>query len=351
MELRVGLAGHLEVRLLGDAPARQGRAELVVHDLDLLVDQHVGQVHRRVGDCVLDDLVGELMASSVDRVVLEPLLDVGAQRIKVGVVAHRAGEVVIEFGLDLLAQLLDVDREVSGLAREALLDVVLREGDVELRRIADAQALEVVLEARDEPILADDEGHPVGAAALEGLTLARTDEADHRVIALLRPPVLDRREGGVLVAQLVDDLVDLGLVDRLDLGPEVEVPVVTELDLGPDLDVRLEDQRLAFLGLDHLDVGLGERQDLLLDQGLSKRLVDQVLDRLVEHHARPELTLEHMAGCLARAESGDAIAAREPSDRIVDGPGESFGRELDLEDEGALRSRGAGDLHGPGSIC
>ena len=47
-------------------------AELVVHDLDLLVDQDVGQLDGRVGDGVLDDPVGELVAGPVEGVALEP---------------------------------------------------------------------------------------------------------------------------------------------------------------------------------------------------------------------------------------------------------------------------------------
>ena len=75
VEVRLGLAGRLEVRGLGDALPGEGRAELVVHDLDLLVDQHVGQLEGRVGDRVLDDLVGELVARPVERVALEAGLD------------------------------------------------------------------------------------------------------------------------------------------------------------------------------------------------------------------------------------------------------------------------------------
>ena len=75
----------------------------------------------------------------------------------------------------------------------------------------------------------------------------------------------------------------------LDLGREVEVPVVAELDLRADLDGRREDDRLALLGLDDLDVGVRQRQDRLLDERLAVGVVDEVLDRLVEDAAGPEL--------------------------------------------------------------
>ena len=126
---------------------------------------------------------------------------------------------------------------------------------------------QVRLEPRDQALLAQDDRHPLGAAALERLAVARPDERDDRVVAFLRPAILDRRERRVLVAQLVEDLVDARVVDRLDLGPEVEVPVVAELDLRADLDGGLEDQRLALLGLDDLDIRIGQRQEVLVDAG------------------------------------------------------------------------------------
>ena len=76
--------------------------------------------------------------------------------------------------------------------------------------------------------------------ALERLAVARADERDDRVVAVLGAAVLDRGEGRVLVAQLLDDLVDPGVVDDLDLGLEVEVLVVAELDLGRTGTVALK---------------------------------------------------------------------------------------------------------------
>ena len=153
---------------------------------------------------------------------------------------------------------------------------------------AGLEADEVRLEARDQPLLAEDQRHPLGRAALERLAVARPDVGDDGVVAVLRAAVLDRGQRRVLVAQLVDDLVDLGVVDRLDLGREVEVLVVAELDLGPDLDGRLEDDGLALLGLDDLDVGVGQRQDGLLDERLAVGVLDEVLDGLVEDGAGAE---------------------------------------------------------------
>ncbi len=190
-------------------------------------------------------------------------LDVGAQLVERAELAEAGQEVVVDLGQDLLAELLDGHAEVGDLAGQAGLAVVLREGDVEVDGVVDLGPDEVLLEARDEPLLAQDDGHALGRAALERLAVAGAHEGHDRVVAVLGAAILDRRQRGVLVAQLLDDLVDPGVVDGLDLGREREVPVVAEGDLGADLDGGLEDDRLAFLGRDDLDVGVGQGQDVL----------------------------------------------------------------------------------------
>ena len=187
---------------------------------------------------------------------LEPAADVRPQRVERLEVAEARDEVVVEVGQDLLAQLLELDAEMGRLAGHRRLRVVLRERDVELGRVADLEPDEVRLEARDEALLAEDERHPLGRPALERLAVLRADERDDRVVAVLGAAILDRGERRVLVAQLLDDLVDPRVIDRLDLGLEVEVLVVAERHLRADRDRRLEDERLALLGLDDLDVGV-----------------------------------------------------------------------------------------------
>jgi hypothetical protein len=153
-------------------------------------------------------------------------------------------EVVVELGLDLLAELLEVDAKWAVWpARSARRSP--REGDVEVGRRRRRAADEVGLEARDQPLLAEDQRHPVGRPALERLAVARPDERDDRVVAVLRAAVLDRAEGRVLVAQLLDDWSTRASSIVVDVGLEVEVPVVAERDLGADGDGRLEDERLA----------------------------------------------------------------------------------------------------------
>ena len=117
---------------------------------------------------VVDDLVGEVVAGVVQRVGLEALAQLGLERGQVGELAHRPGELVVGLGQGLAAQLLDRDREVGLLAAQRLFLVVLGEDDVELALVALRGAQEMVLEARDEPILAQDQRHALRRAAVEG---------------------------------------------------------------------------------------------------------------------------------------------------------------------------------------
>ena len=162
--------------------------------------------------------------------------------------------------------------------------------------------------------------------------------------------LLDRRERRVLVAELVDDVVDLGLVDGVDLGRELEVLVVAELDLRADLDGRLEAQRLALDRLDDLDVRVRQRDDVLLDDRLAVGVLDEVLDGLVEHRAGPEDALEDRPRGLAGPEAGDPGAPGQAADGVADGAVELVGGDLDLEEHRAVGSGGGSHLHRRASI-
>ena len=210
---------------------------------------------------------------------------------------------------------------------------------------------EVGLEARDQALLAEDQRHPVGRAALERLAVAVPDERDDRVVAVLARrgprPAAERR---VLVAQLLDDLVDPGVVDGLDLGPEVEVLVVAELDLRADRTVALKTSGLPSSAWTISTSAFASGRMSSLDERLAVGVLDQVLDGLVEDDARAERSLEDGARRLAGPEARHAGAAREPADGIADRAVEAIRGKLDLELDGRLGGRGPGDLHRPRSI-
>ncbi len=87
-----------------------------------------------------------------------------------------------------------------------------------------------------------------------------------------------------------------------------------------------------------------------LDQRLAVGPLDEAVDGLVEHGSGPEHSLEDGSRRLAGSEAGDAGAAAEGADGLVDGAAEALGGELDLENDGALRGRGGCDVHRRGSI-
>ena len=174
-----------------------------------------------------------------------------------------------------------------------------------------SQPDQVGLEARDQALLADDQRDPVGRAALERLAVRVPWKRDDRVVALLGRAVLDRGEAGVLVPQLLDDLVDLGVVDGLDLGREVEVLVVAEITSGRIWTVALKTSGWPSSAWTTSMSGLASGSDPELEDGLAIAVLDEVLDGLVHHGAGAEGALEHDAGRLARPESGHLRAAGE----------------------------------------
>ena len=119
---------------------------------------------------------------------------------------------------------------------------------------------------------------------------------------------------------------------------------------GPDLDRCLEDERLALLGLDDLDVGVREGQDRLLDERVTVGRLDEPIDGLVEDGTGAEDSLEDRPRRLSRPEAGDTGSSAECSDGLVDGAAEALGGDFDLEDDGTLWGRGGSDVHRRGSI-
>ena len=65
--------GGAQVVVVADALLGQPHAQLVDHDLELALDEQVGQLERRVGDGELDDPIGEDVARAIECVALEAL--------------------------------------------------------------------------------------------------------------------------------------------------------------------------------------------------------------------------------------------------------------------------------------
>ncbi len=205
-------------------------------------------------------------------------------------------------------------------------------------------AQEVGLEAGDHALLADDQREPLRLGALDRLAIEAALEADDRVVIVLGGSVFDRHERGLLVPQLLDDLLHLLVVDLGHVGREGEPAVVAQLHLRTHRQCHLVGGTDAFLEvgpcrltrqLQHVLAGVGDG----LDQGaLIEVLAGLVVDgigSLGVGAIDPQRTLDDGARRLARAEARDARSTREMPNALVDGVLEFLVGDVDLEHDGA----------------
>ena len=156
------------------------------------------------------------------------------------------------------------------------------------------------------------------------------------------------------VGEALAEAVDLG-VERLVVGRRVveldlELVVAGEVHDGPDLDDRVElDVALLLPGGD-LDLGRGDRIDVVLDHGVGVVVRDAVLQCLLTRDLGPEARLEDAARRLAGAEPGDAHLASELAERGFD-RGLEFGRgDRDVELDAVVFERLDRGLHRPRTL-
>ena len=279
----------------------------------------------------------------------------GAQRGQVVVGAHERGEVVVRVRQAALAQLAELRRELDLLAGQLGLAVVLGEGHREGALLVLAHADEVGLEARHHALLADDEREALSLGAIDRLAVAAALEADDREVVGLGGAVLDRHQRGLLVAQLLDDGLDLVVGDLVDLRREGEAGVVAELDLRADRQrdpvrraLALREARPLRLAGQLQDVPVGfleGLQDGALVEVLAGLVVDGV-GRVGVGAVDAQGSLQDLARRLAGPEAGHAGAAGKMPDALVDGLLELLGGDLDLQHDGAAVAFADVGLHG-----
>ena len=213
------------------------------------------------------------------------LLDLVAQRSEIGVGAQRARELVVGLGHALLAQLEHADLEVDRLVGHVRVRVVLGEGQREGLLIALGEPDQLVLETGHETLAPEDQRHPIRLDALHRRAVARAREPDHRVVVGRRAAALDGHERCLLVAQLLDDLVDRVIVDLVDGDAERILGVGAELDLRTNRQrdpigsaaALLERQPLRLRDRQHVELGVLERlEDRMLEQVFLGVVVDRV---------------------------------------------------------------------------
>ena len=133
----------------------------------------------------------------------------------------------------------------------------------------------------------------------------RRDEVERHEVALARGP-LDGVELGEALAQLVDLLGDVVVVDGRVLDRHRQRVEGRQLELRPDVDLGGEGERLPVVELGDVDLGTPDRRDPRLGDGLGVQPRQGLLHGLLEHDPAADPLVEDARRHLARAEALDA---------------------------------------------
>ncbi len=238
------------------------------------------------------------------------------------------------------------DLELGLLAGELFCGVGLRESDVHSAGLARRDADELILEARNESAGADLHRDVAAGAAFERHAVDLAGEIDHGAVAALRLGALGLGgERPVLLGDLADGFVDLGVGDFGDGLFELDALEVGDLDRRHDLDRhRVGEIGLAF---DHLldrflvgrqrDLRFAHQLQAAVGDDLGVGLAHRVLDRLGHHRAAVQ-ALEMGDRHLAGTEAVEADLALERVEPLV-----GLGRQIgggDHDGEFALEAFG-----------
>jgi hypothetical protein len=203
--------------------------------------------------------------------------------------------------------------------------VLLGEGDLDDLLVAGLGADELLLEALDE--LAGAELEQVVAALAAGevvafavLALDRALEVDHDEVAVLGR-LLDGLQAPELLAQLLDLLVDLLLVDLGLLALDLDLGDVADRGRRAHADLDREGQRLTLGGqVAEVDLGLADGLDPGLVDGLDVPARQRRADGLVEDRLAADALDDDGRRHLALAEARHAQVAAHAAGGLVDAP-------------------------------
>ena len=128
--------------------------------------------------------------------------------------SHLLGQLIVYGGGAALAQLLDIDLELRVLAGQLGVGVLIGEADLDRKVIPGLGAPDLFDESGDEGDGGKFEEEVLCRPALEGLAVDPAEEVDHQGIALGRwADLFHGLEAGLILGQIPDGLVDLGVAD------------------------------------------------------------------------------------------------------------------------------------------
>ena len=133
---------------------------------------------------------------------------------------------------------------------------------------------------------------PVSSAPSTACAVLLGDQVDDDEVAVGGRP-LDVDQGREALAERGHLLVDVVVGDREVVDLRGQVVVRRQGDLGLDVDLGGELERLVVLEAGDLDLGLGQRLEVVLLEGLDVELRQRVVDRLVEDGAATDLAVDH----------------------------------------------------------
>ena len=232
-----------------------------------------------------------------------------------------------------MLDLLDGELERRRLAGDVLGGVVVGERRVDGLLLAGGDADEALLEAGDQAAGADLDELVAALAALEGLAVDRPDEVEDHEVAVLRGAVDDLQAGHAL-AHLVDLRVDgVGVGGRL-AAHDLKLAVPAERRRRAHADLEGEGQRLALVGQlaeVQIDVGIADRRDAGLVDGLHVPVGQTAADRLVEDRLAADALDDDGRRNLAGAKAGDLHLAAELARLRLQRALDLLGGDLDVD--------------------
>ena len=345
LELGLELVGRLllvvEVLLERDAGERELLLDLLATGGELLRHERLGQRDVDLAQQLVEDEVAGLGGLLHALAARDALAQVGAQLLQGVELRRHLDELLVELGELGLLDLGHRDRDVD----LGVLELAADEGRAERRGAAGLEARDGLVEAVEHLGAADAVGQGLGRGVLDDrAVLVRGREVEGDLVAL-GGSALDAGVGGEALTERLELLVDVGVGD-LDRGHlDLDRGQVGELDLGPHVDLGGDLDVVAVGELGEVDLGLAERLQVGLQQGLAVPVGQGRVDGLVEDHATSDALVDDGRRDLAATEAGHLDLRADGLVGLVESGLELVERHLDGElDPGGAQVLG-GALH------